>query len=132
MSGRVMIQDGGLSRAARAGDGFLQAVSPIVITADAVDTLNVTKIAAGLVAYTGLTAARVLTTDTAANLVAAFPFLDIGDSIALQVGISTAFAGTLGAGTGVTLRGKAAVPASGSAILYFIRTGAATFDCLAI
>ena len=130
---RAVVQDpGGLSRAGRAGDNRLELVVPTIISADAVDTLTVAKIAAGLVAYTGFTAARVLTTDTAANILAAFPSMDIGDSISLQIGISTAFAGTLAAGTGITLKGKTAVPASGAATLYFTRTGAATMDCLTV
>lgn len=130
---RFMVQDaGGLTRNARAGDPMLSVAKPLIIAADAADTLTVDKIAGGVLAYTGFTAARVLTTDTAANIIATFPQLDIGDSITLQIGISTAFAGTLAAGTGVTLKGKAAVPASGAATLFFTRTGAATVDCLAI
>ena len=130
---RAVVQDpGGLMRAGRAGDNRLELIVPIIIAADAVDTLTVTKIASGLLAYTGFTASRNLTTDTAANIIAAYPQMDIGDSISLQIGISTAFAGTLVAGTGITLQGKAAVPASGAAALYFTKTGAATMNCLCI
>ena len=130
---RAIIQDvGGLMRAGRAGDNRLELVVPVIVATDANDILTVAKVAAGVVAYTGFTAARNLTTDTAANYLAVFPMMDIGDSIAVQIGISTAFAGTLVAGTGITLKGKAAVPASSSATLYLTRTGAATFDCLCI
>ena len=41
-------------------------------------------------------------------------------------GTITAFAGTFAAGTGVTLAGKATVPASGHVNLLVTRTGAAT------
>ena len=130
---RAIVQDvGGLMRAGRAGDNRLELIVPTIIAADASDTISVAKIAAGLLAYTGFTAGRNLTVDTAANILAAFPNMDIGDSISVQIGISTAFAGTLVTAAGITLKGKAAVPASGAATLYFIRTGAATMDCLCI
>jgi len=130
---RAMVQDaGGLVRVGRAGDNRLELVIPQIIAADAVDTLTVAKIANGLLAYTGFTAARNLTTDTAVNIIAAFPNMDIGDSISLQIGISTAFAGTLVAGAGITLKGKAAVPASGAATLFFTKTATTTMDCLCI
>ena len=134
MSGvRRMVQDvGGLMRAGRAGDRDLEMVVPTIITADAADTLSVTKLAAGLLAYTGLTAGRNLTVDTAANILAAFPNMDIGDSVSVTVGISTAFALTLVTAAGITLKGKATVAASSRATLYFIKTSATTMDCLCV
>jgi hypothetical protein len=134
MSGvRLMVQDpGGLMRAGRAGDNRIEMVTPFTIATDANDILTVTKVASGVINYTGFTAARTLTTDTAANLLIAFPMMDIGDTVLMQIGVTQAFVGTLAAGTGVTLKGKAAVPASGAATLYFTRTAAATFDCLCI
>ena len=134
MSGvRAVIQDvGGLMRAGRAGDNRLELVVPIAVAADANDSLLVAKVAAGLVSYTGFTAGRTLTVDTAANYIAAFPNMDIGDSISCQIGISTAFSGTLVTAAGITLKGKAAVPASSAATLYFTKTSATTMDCLCI
>ena len=128
----VVADPGGLSRLGRAGDNRIELIVPQIIATDAVDTLTVAKLSAGLLAYTGFTAARVLTTDTAANILAAFPQLDIGDTVSMQIGISTAFAGTLAAGAGITLQGKAAVPASGAANLYFTKTSATTMNCLCI
>ena len=133
MAGRRMIQDiGGLTRAARAGDGVIEIVAPAVIATDTNYTLTATDVAKGALSFSGWTAGRTLTTDTAANLLAVFSNMDIGDSVSMQIGISVAFAGTMAAGSGVTLKGKSAVPASGAATLYFTRTGAATFDCLVI
>lgn len=133
MAGRRMIQDiGGLTRVARAGDGVIEIVAPQVIATDANYTLTATDVARGALSFSGWTAGRTLTTDTAANLLTAFSNMDIGDSISVQLGVSAAFAGTLAAGAGITLKGKAALPASGALTLYFTRTGAATFDCLAI
>lgn len=129
---RVMLNDGGLARAGRAGDGFLQHSAVIIISADAADTLTATKISAGTVSYSGLTAGRNLTVDTAANILAVFPYLDVGDAVAVHVGISTAFALTLVTAAGITLKGKATVPASSSAIIYFVKTAATTMDCVVV
>lgn len=130
---RLVVQDvGGLGRNVRGGDVVVSDATPLVIATDANRTITVTDIAAGVLAFTGFTAGRNLTTDTAANILAANPLLEIGECISLQVGISTAFAGTLVAGAGVTLKGKAAVPASSNATIYLTRTGATTVDCLVI
>jgi hypothetical protein len=109
---RNIIQDNGLMRNARAGDGWIQCPELVTIAADTNDILTVTKMAAGSVQYTGFTAGRNLTTDTAANITAAFPEMDIGDILVFKVSIVPAFAGTWVAGTGVTLAGRATCPAS--------------------
>lgn len=127
---RTIVQDnGGLTRNSRAGDNVLSCRSLTSIAADAAATLTVATIAGGIVQFTGFSAGRVLTTDTAANILAANPWMDIGDAFEVVVSISTAFAGTLAAGTGVTLAGKATVVASGLATLLFTRTGATTVTC---
>jgi len=122
---RPIVQDnGGLQRNARAGDNILSTRKLTTVAADANAVLDVATIAGGLVQYTGFTAGRTLTTDTAANILAANPWMDIGDSFEVAVSISTAFAGTLVAGTGVTLAGKATVAASGLATLLVTKTSA--------
>lgn len=126
---RSLVIDAGLTRAARAGDNLNSSCSLTTIAADANATLTVATIAGGLVQFTGFTAGRTLTTDTAANIIAANPWMDIGDSFRVDVSIVTAFAGTLAAGTGITLAGKAAIPASGYNTLVFLKTGATTVTC---
>ena len=126
---RAMVQDGGLARNSRAGDNTMTGFNPLIVSADANATLTVEAVAGGLIQYTGFTAGRNLTTDTAANYIAANPWMDIGDSFAVEVSIVPAFAGTLVAGTGVTLAGKTTVVASGRALLVFTRTAAATMTC---
>ena len=123
---RALVQDvGGLMRSARNGDTILNPVITTV-TADAVDTITVAKIAGGVVQYTGFSAGRALTTDTAANILAAYTALDVGDSISLVVSITTAFAGTYAAGAGVTLAGRATTPASSYSLIYITKTSATT------
>ena len=127
---RPIVQDGGgLSRNARSGDNVMSTRSLAINSADANATLDVATIAGGLVQYTGFTAGRTLTTDTAANIIAANPWMDIGDSFEVVVSSKNAFAGTLAAGTGVTLAGRATVAASSFAILLFTKTGAAAVTC---
>lgn len=123
---RGIVQDGGLMRTARGGDGLLSAAIITTVAADAADTLTVAKITTGIVQYTGFTLGRVLTTDTAANIIAAFPYMDVGDCYLFKVSVTTANAGTFAAGVGVTLAGKPTVPASGAVDVVVIKTSATT------
>lgn len=122
---RIILQDGGISRNARAGDTV---TNPVIITvaADANDTVNVARLSGGVVQYTGFTVSRTLTTETAALFLAAFPEMDIGDAYNFKVSVVPAFAGTWAAGVGVTLAGKLTVPAATEVNVYVIKTSATT------
>lgn len=122
---RAMVQDGGLARNARVGDGLISHPAVTVVTADANDIVTVDKIAGGVIQYTGFSAGRNLTTDSAANIIAAFPNMDIGDTLELIVSVTTAFAGTWVAGAGVTLAGRATVLANTQQTVIIAKTGAA-------
>ena len=124
---RIILQDGGLSRAMRQGDGW-DTPSLSIIAADANATISAAQVAGGVIQYTGFTAGRTLTTDTAANFAAAFPEMDIGDAIGFTVSVVPAFAGTWAAGAGVTITGRTTCPASSGVTVYLVRTGAATFN----
>lgn len=124
---RIMVQEQALGRVMRAGDNW---DNPAIqtVAADANATLSATQVASGVIMYTGFTAGRTLTTDTAANYLAVFPEMDIGDALGFTVSIIPAFAGTLAAGTGVTLLGRPTVPAASAVTVYLTRTGATTFS----
>jgi len=123
---RITVQESGLTRVMRAGDNWDNpAIS--TVTADANATLSASQVAAGVIMFTGFTAGRNLTVDTAANYLAVFPEMDIGDSYGFTVSIIPAFAGTFVAATGVTLAGRATCPAATAVTVYLTRTGAATF-----
>ena len=124
---RVMVTDGQLAKIARAGDTLANPVITVV-AADANDTVTIAKMSGGVVQYTGFTAGRTLTTETAANIAAALPEMDIGDAFNFKVSVVPAFAGTWSAGAGITIKGKATVPASTEVNVLVVRTGAATFD----
>jgi len=121
---RAIISDGGLMRSARAGDA--SANNPVItsIATDANAVLTVAQIAGGVVQFTGFTAGRTITTPTAALILAAFPEMDIGDSIEFEVSCVAAFAGTWAAGTTVTLAGRATTPASSWSKIYITKTSA--------
>jgi len=123
---RIAIQETGLTRVMRAGDNWDNpAIS--TVTADANATISASQVAGGVIVYTGFTAGRTLTTDTAANFNTVFPEMDIGDSYGFTVSVIPAFAGTFAAGTGVTLAGRTTVPAATAVTVYLTRTGAAAF-----
>lgn len=120
MIGRI----NGLAADVKSGDALVSNRIIVVVAADAAYTLTVGDIAGGAIQFTGLTAGRNLTVPTAAALDAAFPEVGIGETLQLQISITTAFALTLVTNTGMTLAGKATVPASGSKDLYFTKTAA--------
>jgi hypothetical protein len=122
---RAIIQEGGLSRAARAGDTTDNPVVALIAT-DAAVSLLLAQIATGLVVYSSFTAGRVITTETAANILAAYPEMDIGDSLHIVVASLAAFAGTWSAAAGVTIAGRATVPASTTCNVWITKTSATT------
>ena len=124
---RLSLSDGGLTRNMRAGDNW---DNPVIsaVAADANAVVTTAQIAGGVIMFTGFTAGRTITTDTAANILANFPEMDIGDSYGFTISCIAAFAGTFAAGTGVTLVGRATCPASSAVTIYITRTGAATVN----
>lgn len=125
---RGMLMDTGMVRPARAGD-----VNPFnpTVSANAVDAADIVTIAEllnGIVQYTAFSAGRVLTTDSAVNILASAQFtaMDVGDSVMFLVSITVAFAGTWAAGAGVTLAGRATTPASSSTWVLVTKTSSTT------
>ena len=121
---RGMILDGQLARPMRAGDGSAWAPNLVTNAADAIYTVTVADLANGAMLVTGLSAGRVFTTPTAALILAAFPEMDIGDSIHFKISVSVAFAITWAAGTTVTLAGRATTPASSNSDILVTKTSA--------
>lgn len=125
---RTIVQDGALSRYARAGD--YSTFNPVITlnAVDANDIMTAAEISTGVMQYTAFTAGRTLTTDTAANILAANPAMDIGDALMCKVSIVPAFAGTFAAGAGVTLQGRATCPAASAVDVCIVKTSATTVD----
>lgn len=110
---RALIQTPGTPSAARAGAGLLMNIVPEAIAADANQIITVAQMQRGAAQFTGFSAGRNLTTPTGALITAAFPEMDIGDSLSMLVSITTAFAGTYVAGdANVVLAGRTTTPAN--------------------
>lgn len=124
---RGMIRDaGGLERPVGPGDGLLSAVVANTNSADSAQTLSVANIMGGLYIRSGMTADRTDTTATAADILAANPHMNVGDSFLLLISVTVAFALTLAGGTGVTMGSKTAIAASSWGIVVFTKTSATT------
>lgn len=120
-------QGAGLPGIYAQGQGLFANLIPTLIATDAALTLTVAQMAGGLVTFTGFTAARAVTTPTAAQILAACPDMDIGDSFSFFASVTAAFAANWTAGAGVTLTGRASLPASTTLqVITVTKTGAAT------
>jgi len=117
----------GMSRSG-IGTGLFANIRPVAVATDANVTLTVDQMAGGMIQYTGFTAGRNLTTPTAALILAAATDMDVGDAFSFIVSVVPAFAGTWVAGTGVTLAGRATVPASSWAIVTVTKLSATTVE----
>ena len=126
---RAQITSMGAEVPARARQGMGEVANNTVAsvaTDTATITLTVNDIAGGVLLLTGLTAGRILATPTAALILAAATDMDIGDSFSFTVAVIPAFAGTWSAGTGVTLVGRATVPASSSSYVTVTKLSSTT------
>ena len=110
------------------GTGLFANLKPTAVATDAAVTMTVDQMAGGVVQYTGFTAGRNITTPTAALILAAAADMDIGDSFTFMVSITTAFAGTYVAGTGVTLAGRATTPASSWSMIVVTKLSSTTVE----
>lgn len=127
---RLIVQDqGGLNRPLQLGDIEIIPGAPLTVSADANYTMTVNDLARGYINFSNFTAGRNITVPTAAAIIAAVPNMNVGDSVQVEIGITAAFAGTMVTATGITLKGKAAVPASGRAVVLFTKTSGTTMDC---
>lgn len=115
-----------LVRPARQGDGLLAMIQMSNLATDANLTLTIPQISGGAIRFSGFTAGRNVTTPTAAQILAASPDMDIGDTFSLIVSVTPAFAATWVAGNGVTLAGRATTPASSFSWIVVEKTSATT------
>lgn len=109
------------------GVGLAAALRIAGVATDAAVTLTTDQMAGGMVQYTGFSAGRNITTPTGTQIETANPGMNVGDSFSFFVSITTAFAGTWVAGSGVTLAGRATTPASSWSLVTVIKTATNTF-----
>lgn len=115
----------GLARNTRSGDNPWTCHFKADIATDSAQVLAAADMQGGVVRFTSFSAGRVVTTDTAANILAVNPWMDIGDSFMIIVSCSAAFAATWAAGAGVTLAGHATTAASSRSFIMVTKTSAA-------
>jgi hypothetical protein len=112
MFSRACVFEGAMERQARVGDGWL--ANPLVTTnaASGNQSITVAMIAGGSGVFTGAAGAVNLTFPTASDILAAFPQMDIGDSLVCSLTNTAAQAATFVANTGNTLAGFATTNAN--------------------
>ena len=121
-----------LTQRGAAGLGEVSNLSVKTIATDANAVLTVADLSGGVVQFTGFTAGRTITVPTAALILAAAPDMDIGDSFSLTISVVPAFAGTYVTAAGVTLAGRATVPAASSTYVVVTKTSATTVTWTAL
>jgi hypothetical protein len=103
---RACVYDQGLERIARAGD--YQLLNPVITTNAAAGNQSITipMISGGVGVFTGAAAGVQYTIPVAADIIAAYPQMDIGDSVMFTIVNTAAQIATLNtAATGVTYAG---------------------------
>lgn len=116
-----------------AGSGWLANPKAVVVATDTAQTMTINQISGGAVIYSSFTAARVVTTPTAAAIIAAMGSdYNIGDTFVFAVSAVAAFAVTWAAGTGVTLVGSASVEASTWSMVLIEKTSETTVNWIVL
>lgn len=133
---RMMVQSSpDLPRPAVSGDGPLLNLTDTPLTTAGNGTILAALMASGLILRTGPGGAYADTLDTGANIDAAYPNLSVGDTIDFWLCNSVAFANTITAAAGITLKtaaGNNAIAASTSKLIHLEKTGVGTYDCYVI
>lgn len=96
---------------ALAATGDAVGIIDTAITTVGNGTLTAAALIGGQVVRTGPTSTYTDTTDTAANIIAALPVLNVGGTFFIRIKNATAFTQTLAAGAGVTLPATVIIPA---------------------
>ena len=99
---RVEVEEKGMKRSARVGDGWLANPRVVTNSSAGAQTISLDQILGGVARFTGAAGAVTYTTDTAANILAAMPDMDIGDTYVFSVSNTAAQTATIAGGTGVT------------------------------
>lgn len=128
---RPLVVDQGFTRPARAGDNLLMPCGTPFVTANGANyQMTVGDMAGGGICFTGFGANRNITLPLATDVIAANPWMDIGDTFSIMVSVAVAFIGTFVTNTGMTLVGQPTCPANSSRLMVFQKTGAATMTVL--
>jgi hypothetical protein len=109
---RPEVYEKGMCRQARIGDGFLgNPLVTTVATAGAL-TLTVAAVLGGVASFTGAAGAVAYTMPTGADMIAAMPDMDIGDSYVFAVQNTAAQVATMTLSVGCTVSGAVTINAA--------------------
>lgn len=129
---RPQVYENGLPRKARAGDGLLTAAKVTTQTTDSNQVISLSAILGGVYVRSGTNTSRTDTTDTAANLIAAMPNMDVGDTYMFIVGNTTASTLVVAGGASVTASGNLSVLTLTSKMFILTKTSATTMTLLGL
>jgi len=109
---RPEVYEKGMCRQARIGDGFL--ANPLISSVSTAGnlTLTVAAVLGGIAQFTGAAGAVAYTLPTAADLIAAMPDMDVGDSYVFAIQNTAAQVATVTTNTGITLSGNVTINAA--------------------
>ena len=122
----------GLQRPARIGDGFM--ANPLITTIATAGSLTmpVAGVLGGILQYTGAAGAVAYTLPLAADLIAAMPDMDIGDSYMFVMVNTAAQNATITTNTGITLSGNSAVVNASRAFIVLTKTSSTTMNAVVL
>ena len=127
---RPCVYTGGLEREMRIGDGF--AANPLITTVTTAGdlTLSVAAVLGGIAQFTGAAGAVAYTLPTAADLIAAMPDMDIGDSYMFVLMNTAAQIATITTGANITLSGNAVTVNASRAFIVLTKTSSTTMNAV--
>lgn len=106
---RPQVFDSGLPRKARAGDGWMAFPKKTNQTTDSNQVISTAAILGGLYGRSGTNTSRTDTTDTAVNILATMPEMNVGSVYMFMVYNQTANTLVIAGGTDVTASGNLSV-----------------------
>lgn len=129
---KPLVRINGMLTEAGPGDLRMGNVVPGANATVGAGTLTAAQIKSGCILRTASGSAVTDTTDTAANILAAMPDLEVGESFLCYYSNQNAFVMTLAGGTGVTASGTLATAASTMKALLFTKTSSTTLTMVAL
>ena len=130
---RVEVDDTGMHRDARVGDGWLANPAIVENNTTAAITALASDIQLGIMTIAALTTDQVVKLDTAENILAAIPAMDIGDTHVFTIAnLTTNAIAALTTEQGVSYAGLAGLPAITARDLIIEKLSATTVKATAI
>lgn len=127
---RPTVFQSGFQRPSRIGDGMMAAplITSVATAGDL--TLTVPAVLGGIAQFTGAAGAVAYTLPLAADLIAAMPDMDIGDSYLFAISNTAAQTATVTTNTGITLSGNAATINASMKWILLVKTAATTMNAI--